>query len=468
MLTATESQSRPLEQLQDKTPYVMATWVELNRGEDPFPSTDAKIKRDNDLGHVIKRIKQWALKDTYNEHITEYGGLEKNSAISLTATTPYVFLRHQPVLCRLLEYQVRLQVRQSGLRYEQDGANVCMFGHLYVAGRLLHPESPTWPDMELVLYIQGYEYLFYGDTPKTLDEAHRKAKLAAGRSLLTAARDRRQNGERYNVKNTRLFREPSSLSQIFGERFRKLRRSNAESIANSTARLLQYFSSSEYWTRRTQLNNMKCEKKEQIDSAPGYLAQLRRHMTEDALDADFDWQYMESTCSMIWAKILDMLEQDFEWDSDMIRFDYVASFTAIDILEAAAKADSRAKAQNQSGELAKVWEIIQEFITTPEDPDATEAWQGDECIHGILTESPLLGVNLLRDGPIRDEKLYKNWGEDSHSLPPYQAANREMNRLVNEEENQKARPGCCKDCGHLEPMEGHLPHDQVREIYGRR
>jgi hypothetical protein len=191
MLDTTELQSRPLEQLQVKTRYAMGMQADQKPRADPFLRTDAQVSSDNDWGCVIDRIEQWALKDTYNKHLVAYEGLEKRPILSLNATTPYVFFQRQPVLCGLMEYQLRLQSRQSGLRYEREGANICMLGHLYVAGRLLYPESPTWPDMKLVLYSQGYEYLFYGVTPKTLDEAHRKAMLAAGRSLLNVACDGR-------------------------------------------------------------------------------------------------------------------------------------------------------------------------------------------------------------------------------------------------------------------------------------
>ena len=38
---------------------------------------------------------------------------------------------------------------------ESSTLHITMLAYVYVAGRLLHPDAPTWPDMEYLLNIQG-------------------------------------------------------------------------------------------------------------------------------------------------------------------------------------------------------------------------------------------------------------------------------------------------------------------------
>ena len=82
----------------------------------------------------------------------------------------------------IFKFDLLLQLHDAGFKEEWTSADICLLGHLYMAGRLLYPGSPAWPDMELLLYSQDSNYLFFGGIPKTLDEAHRKLEFAFGNS----------------------------------------------------------------------------------------------------------------------------------------------------------------------------------------------------------------------------------------------------------------------------------------------
>ena len=164
------------------------------------------------------------------------------------------------------------------------------------------------------------------------------------------------------------------------------------------------------------------------------------------------------------------MEQGFGWNSDLIRSDYGAVSAANGILKAAAELGPNNTTQR--GELAKVWEIMQQFIATLYTPEVenTSAWAGDECIRRVVAERPELAVNFVRkEGPISVENLYENWnvGDRDRCLISY-TAERELRKFKSESKNPEALPGCCEKCRYLKGMEGHLPHGQARGVYGRR
>jgi hypothetical protein len=80
-------------------------------------------------------------------------------------------LKHHPIRCGLLKYEVEMQLQWNALEIEKLGADVLYLGWLYVVGsRILYPDAPKWPDMEYVVHGQG-ERLFFGESPNTLQEA---------------------------------------------------------------------------------------------------------------------------------------------------------------------------------------------------------------------------------------------------------------------------------------------------------
>ncbi|KAF2647762.1 hypothetical protein K491DRAFT_549820, partial [Lophiostoma macrostomum CBS 122681] len=89
-------------------------------------------------------------------------------------------LKRNPLRCGLMKYDLYLNAQFTGYKFAAEGERVWAMAHLYVAGGLLHPDAPAWPDMEHVIWRQNPEWLFFGGKPKSLDEAHRKYRLGLG------------------------------------------------------------------------------------------------------------------------------------------------------------------------------------------------------------------------------------------------------------------------------------------------
>lgn len=53
---------------------------------------------------------------------------------------------------------------------------------LYIAAKVLHPETPTWPDMEFLIQRQMDEHLFVCGRPRTLSQCYSKFVLSRGLS----------------------------------------------------------------------------------------------------------------------------------------------------------------------------------------------------------------------------------------------------------------------------------------------
>jgi hypothetical protein len=100
-------------------------------------------------------------------------------------------LRHHPIRRGLLKYGLELQPHYRAIVIKITGADVLYLGWLYIVGsRIIHPDAPRWPDMEYVLHAQE-ERLFFGESPKTLQDASKKLDLGRGYSIANLANNRR-------------------------------------------------------------------------------------------------------------------------------------------------------------------------------------------------------------------------------------------------------------------------------------
>lgn len=105
-------------------------------------------------------------------------------------------LEYFPVTCGTMKTEMQLEWHVLGLRLANYTGHVLLLCHLYNALRIVHPEAPIWPDMELVIRNQGEDKIFIGGRPKTLEEAEKKVLLTLGMSTTSFARDSR--GTRFN------------------------------------------------------------------------------------------------------------------------------------------------------------------------------------------------------------------------------------------------------------------------------
>lgn len=89
--------------------------------------------------------------------------------------------------------------------------DILYMGWLYMIGtRILHPDAPRWPDMELLLY-QDERRLFVGEFPKSLGEVGKNLDLACGLSAVNQASDRRSKQVTTTKNNLRRIDKKSTL-----------------------------------------------------------------------------------------------------------------------------------------------------------------------------------------------------------------------------------------------------------------
>ncbi|KAI9718489.1 MAG: hypothetical protein M1828_006672 [Chrysothrix sp. TS-e1954] len=96
--------------------------------------------------------------------------------------TPFYMLKHHPVLCGMLLFNLNRQMCYSGLRAANEWR--CLMGlvHVYNAARQEGHLSIEWPDMEHVIDLYGASYLFVGEPPKSRKQYWKRLMLADGLS----------------------------------------------------------------------------------------------------------------------------------------------------------------------------------------------------------------------------------------------------------------------------------------------
>ncbi|OAL30062.1 hypothetical protein AYO20_08966 [Fonsecaea nubica] len=104
-----------------------------------------------------------------------------------------------PVTCGTMKTELHLEWHTLGLVLVNSTLQVPMLCHLYNALRIVAPQSPVWPDMELVIRNQSPEKIFVGGRPETLGQARNRLLLSIGMSITSLAKDSR--GLRFRKKN---------------------------------------------------------------------------------------------------------------------------------------------------------------------------------------------------------------------------------------------------------------------------
>ncbi|KAF2828063.1 hypothetical protein CC86DRAFT_405082 [Ophiobolus disseminans] len=122
------------------------------------------------MTNILRDHRDIALNDRWGRQVKN-AELQDHEILGMTLKDTDYVLRHHPVRCGLLKYEMELQLHYRATTIEHLTGDVLFLGWLYVVGtRILRPPTPRWPDMEYVLYKQQNR-LFYGGFPKTLGEA---------------------------------------------------------------------------------------------------------------------------------------------------------------------------------------------------------------------------------------------------------------------------------------------------------
>ncbi|EFQ93236.1 hypothetical protein PTT_09431 [Pyrenophora teres f. teres 0-1] len=337
-------------------------------------------------------------------------------------------LKPNPIRCGLLMYDAYLELNTIGHTLERVAGEMCMMAHLYKATRLIAPDSPTWPDMEYLIYQQDENHLFFGGVPKTFEECVRKVKLMMGQSRADQAREERMSekskkaarGRPLKPKNGRWIQDPSILAPIFRERSLG-RRQTLRPLIPKKLRITPEQLDAKFDSERLG----RCEYHPGSDNGPTTLLRdLSSWLEGDATDLYFSWQALQDQCGKIWSRIVNSFSKDPKWD----RKKSLTPYMGVCILEEAAADEHHwetiAKDDPKFAiHLRKVHIAIQatifEKIQPPQtnlgifamEPQTTKhlARGGDVCLSRMATDSKIFFHSFR---PSNFEHLYANWPEN--------------------------------------------------------
>ncbi|KAF2690623.1 hypothetical protein K458DRAFT_426099 [Lentithecium fluviatile CBS 122367] len=362
-------------------------WEEFRERKSPFPS------------------------HSYEEKILETAHINISQTKHLVLDHSFQAVVHNPLRCGMLKYDLFLLQHHMGVRRERHTADICMLAHVYMAGKLLYPDAPSWPDMEFVIQKQDPNYLFLGGIPKTLMESNRKVQLALGQSPSSIATERRTKRNQYRPGSKvkpRFFEDRSILGPILMERMvssttsaESVNAMRPEHIDNELAERLFISLVDEYQERS-------------IRGSISLLRQLGPLLQGEAAKTYFDWRLMRRMCGDIWGDIIAALRRSggdrwSEWlaESSIYSSIYIAS----EILVWTADDEYNNKGRILRGDrkfaprLRKAWKIIQKAIMKPTAKLAVDAY-------AMVPSFVIVGDRYYReDGDENDSDWYDDDGD---------------------------------------------------------
>ena len=148
-------------------------------------------------------------------------GLEagERDAVAFNAAKRVPLLEYFPVACGSPKTEIQLELQLMGLRLVNEAGHVVMLCHLHDALKIVTPNAPTWPDMELLIRNHGPSKVFVGNRPETLEDARKRFHLVLGMSATSFAKD--SKGGRFLGALTKQRQlKPSSLVQNLVDRMK--------------------------------------------------------------------------------------------------------------------------------------------------------------------------------------------------------------------------------------------------------
>ncbi|KIW27641.1 uncharacterized protein PV07_07365 [Cladophialophora immunda] len=151
-------------------------------------------------------------------------GFNMTDAVRASGRVP--LLEYFPVTCGMMKTDLQLEWHTLGLKLVNKTAHVPMLCHLYNALRIVDPQSPVWPDMELLIRNQNPGKIFMGGRPGTLVQARNRFLLSIGASAASLGKDSRKIRFRKDNPGMREYEQSSIARNLFdrwmGQETRKI------------------------------------------------------------------------------------------------------------------------------------------------------------------------------------------------------------------------------------------------------
>ncbi|OQU97291.1 hypothetical protein CLAIMM_03243 [Cladophialophora immunda] len=151
-------------------------------------------------------------------------GFNMTDAVRASGRVP--LLEYFPVTSGMMKTDLQLEWHTLGLKLVNKTAHVPMLCHLYNALRIVDPQSPVWPDMELLIRNQNPGKIFMGGRPGTLVQARNRFLLSIGASAASLGKDSRKIRFRKDNPGMREYEQSSIARNLFdrwmGQETRKI------------------------------------------------------------------------------------------------------------------------------------------------------------------------------------------------------------------------------------------------------
>jgi hypothetical protein len=149
--------------------------------------------------------------------------VKSDTYLSILKNGDHALLRRHPVSCGVLQYDMFHDIHRYGFQLEWATDCIRPMIYLYIATRLLDPDSRSWPDMELLILRQDPTRLFYGLTrPVSSERAFLVFELACGKDVYQIGDDIAHDPQsQYTSEPDKPIIDPSILGDVFLERFNR-------------------------------------------------------------------------------------------------------------------------------------------------------------------------------------------------------------------------------------------------------
>ena len=268
------------------------------------------LKTIDELKQRQSILDSWFTKDLFTLSLRE----GSHPCLSKFKHENHALLRRHPLGCGVLQYNMFEDLHELGLQLEWGTDCIRPMIYLYAATRLLRKDSPTWPDMELLILRQDPKRLFYGnERPANYLTILKCFERASGMSIKLRSKERALDPKtQHNSGIKRHITDPSMLTDVFVGRFDHQVSDNRE-IDSAVSKWAKLMSSEEGMKRLLRQRNddpleyttaiHSLQKQAENSKPDGILSRLSPCLEADAIDLHFDWLSLHNTCALIWRNI---------------------------------------------------------------------------------------------------------------------------------------------------------------------
>lgn len=405
---------QPLEELQSHARIIAEAANRYIREKAPYGVDATRHKEFMELfSKVIKYLNPIILDDAFRHIVRKvlvgYSFSEEELSDLSCVNEEYFYLKKHPLRCGLFKYFLHFQLHAKGVQVERHWLGLTALVHVYSACRLLYPDDPVWPDMELFLHNQGLDHLLVGGAPKTMDEALVKFCLAFGMPAQVSASNRRETVQCKMRSMRRMVSDPNPIADVlqnwilFGKDEDSpedwlLKLMAAVYDPKSFKRILQrngpFFNSAEYYIEQWSHKS---------DDIVFFLTVMTSYLQMDN-DLYFNWFQMITLSSNIWGDVATCSYDETGQRPSCAITAATEALSKAKKVEWTAKhlgIDSVTSLRTHAHQLNAAWRSIQRLCTDG---------QGDSCIVFLLdnTGTRYPGHYVWK----QLDKLYKNWPQE--------------------------------------------------------